>query len=278
MVFLTKPIRRGTLATVVVVAVAFAAAAYFRVLFTEAGYKSVGRAWYYFRDYADFGFSPTSLVGTILSPFMSYPMQEHQVIAWKIQGVVLLVAAFLVLFSIIRYVWPISAAWAIALISAVSILPHMAYNLGNLDNVLVILAIAAILAIRRTWVVVLVCIAGPLVHSMFVFALYPCIFFLIYLFRGASRHLGIVGITMIFMVGVIIFGMAPALEEADYAALMLERVPGIVRNGSFEYFASIEDSFRVTWQERREWVSRILVHVGVGPCADPSGLHDTPRG
>ncbi len=261
--------RLGGLAAVLFVTVVLSGAAYFRVFFTEAGFKSVGRAWYYFRDYSAFGFSPTSLFGTLLSPFMSYPVQEPYLLAWKIQGLILLLAAALVLFAIIKYILPISAAWAIALISAISILPHMAYNLGNLDNILAILAIVTVLVIRRTWLVVLICIAAPLFHSMFVFALYPLFFFMVYHSRGVSWQLAVIGITMISMVGVILLAMAPSLSELEYDALMHARAPDIVRGGSFEYFADVQKPFSVTWRERMHagfplfWFALAIAHVAI---------------
>jgi len=261
--------RKGGLATVLSVLIVLSCMAYFRVFFTESGYESIGRAWYYFRDYAEFGFSPTSLLGTILSPFMSYPVEEPYVFAWKIQGVILLLAACLVLYSIIKYVFPISAVWAIALIASVSILPHMAYNLGNLDNILAILAIMAVLLIQRTWVVLLICIAGPLFHSMFVFALYPCLFLFVYYSRGISWQLGVLGLTMISMVGIILLAMTPALDRAAYDALMIERAPDIVRNGAFEYFADVQKPFNVTWDERMKagfplfWFAMAITHVAI---------------
>lgn len=249
------------LVAVTLTTLVLSAAAYFRVLFTDAGYESVGRTWYYFRDYAAFGFTPGSLLGTLLSPFMSYPVLEHHVLAWTIQGGILLIAFGLVLFANLRYVWPVSAPWAIVLLSAISIMPHMAYNLGNLDNVLAILAIVSVFSLRHTWVLVAVCAMGPLFHSIFVFAIYPCLFLLVFLQRGVSWHLGVVGATMVSMVGVVAFVTAPALDEAAYSALLWERVPGITRDGSFEYLASIQDSFHVTWQERRDFGFPILWFV-----------------
>ena len=243
--------------------------AYFRVFATEAGVYSVGRAWYYFRDYAEFGFAPATLLGTILSPWISYPVSEPYRLAWQIQGAILLPAVLLVTFVVSRYVFPISATWSIALIGAVSLLPHMAYNLGNLDNLLAILAIVSVLALRHTWLVVFICVVGPLFHAMFVFAIYPCLLFLVYLLRGKSWHLWVVAVAMASMFCIVFFGAYRAVDVERYAALIAERAPGLVRNGAFEFFATTEEFFNVTWGERRAfgfpylWFIFALAHVGI---------------
>ncbi len=257
------------LALVLLISISLSCAAYFRVLFTEAGFSSIGRAWYYFREYSDFGFAPATLMGTLLSPFMSYPVGAPYMLAWQLQGAILLPAALLVIYSIIRHVYPASPAWAIALMGAISIVPHMAYNLGNLDNVLAILAIISVLSLRHTWVLVLTCIAGPLFHAMYVFAIYPCLLFLVYRLRGVSGHLAVVAIAMAVMFGISFLGMTRVVDEATYAALMAERAPELIRNGRFEFFASAKEFFAVTWGERRAfgfpylWFTLALTHVAI---------------
>lgn len=244
------------------------AAAYFRVFATEAGYMSVGRVWYYFRNYWDIGFAPTTLVGTIIEPFISFPVEEPYKFAWGFLGIFLIVFSGLFLTLLWRHVLEKSFVWAAVLMMSPALLPHAFYNLGNLDVFIMIIAITATLFFFSLPTLLVLSFIGVATHSLFLFSFFPLFVVLYYDKHGFSSPTFILTSGLLVITAIFFLVMGTGVTPAEYKQLMAQHAPGLDRDGSLEMFYSLSESIKVTWRERQEfgfpffWFFAVSMYVG----------------
>lgn len=156
------------LAALLLLAFAGSAAVMARGLVTPLGGFSFGRVWMYEISYRDFGFLKRSFVGTVIDLMGLDVLLPHVGVRAHVVHLAAIAAVLgvVALFALRRR----PPLWAVAVLAlSPAFVLQSAYTTGTLDVYLLLVMTVVVLARPRTWIAVLLCAIGVLVHELFVF-------------------------------------------------------------------------------------------------------------